>query len=195
MTLLKAYYATTYTMKNAIITVMLLCGLVFAGCKKKKGDIVAYAMEERARIEKKLKEFSIRQADDVISKEKGALIGYFDGDVPQKVSSQNFGSRSRTFRTYYFSDGMLILVEEQRYVYNMPVTYTEDVARAQGDSVWYDDSKTVLEKNYYYLDDNQLVKWIDEEGHDIPANNAEFVQMQPELLSQAIYALKQLEEK
>lgn len=179
-------------MKNITITVMLLCGLLLGACKHKSKDIVADAKVERTRIDKQLNDYTLRQAEDVISKDKGALRGYFDGDQPKKVISQSFGERNRTFRNYYFAEGMLILVDEQVYVYNMPNTYTEDVARAQGDSVWYDDSKTVVEHNRYYLDDNRLVKWVGTDGADIAVNTTQFVKKQPELLANALYALKQL---
>jgi hypothetical protein len=98
----------------------------------------------------------------------------------------------RTFAEYYFDDGMLIYVMTQDFIYNKPNTYTEEVARFQNDSEWYDDSKTKLEINKYYFNDNKLIKWTGPSSSDVPVNIADFSKEEPVILARAVLALKQL---
>ncbi len=180
------------SMKHLLWIPIVALTVTVGGCKKKHGDMIAAIRAEKTAINDKLKDYELIETQDAISKEPGALLGYFDGKQPYKMSSQNFGEKRRVFRDFYFDDGMLILIEEQLYLYNKPNTYTEDVARAAGDSVWYDDSKTELVVNKYYFDDNKLVKWTTKNGRDIPTNSTEFKDTQTEMLKQAILTLKQL---
>jgi hypothetical protein len=180
------------SLKKLLLVPFALIIVAGAGCKKKHADLIAGIKTEKASINEHLKDYELIETQDAISKETGALTGYFDGKQPYKMSSQHFGEKRRLFRDFYFDEGMLIFVEEQLYLYNKPNTYTEDVAKAAGDSVWYDDSKTELVVNNYYFDDNKLVKWTTKNGRDIPTNGTEFKDAQTEILKQAILVLKQL---
>lgn len=161
----------------------------------KQADVIAAAKTARTTINKNLKNYSYREAQDMISKETGSVTGYFDDEQPAKVSTQAFGETRRVFRDFYFDEGMLALVSEQVYTYNKPNTYTESVAKAAGDSVWYDDTKTVYTVNTYFFKDNKLIKWVGPDGKDVATNSPDFTKMDPELLSQAIYALSQLKQE
>lgn len=161
----------------------------------KQADAIAAAKAAKGKINKSLKNYSYREAQDMINKETGSVVGYFDDDQPAKISTQTFSETKRVFRDYYFNEGMLALVSEQLYTYNKPSTYTEAVAKAAGDSVWYDDTKTTSTTNTYFFNDNKLIKWIGPDGKDIATNSAGFTKTEPELLSQAIYALSQLQQE
>lgn len=177
---------------NKIFTVLVLVVLAFASCKKKQEDILAKIGKNTELINSKLKEYTLKQADDIVSEEHGVVMGYFRDEEAKKVTTQHFGTNSRRFTDYYFDDGMLIYVRSEEYVYNKPNTYTEEVAKAANDSVWYDDKLTKLEINRYYFNDNKLIKWTGPSSNDVPVNIADFTQKEPTILAQALIALKQL---
>lgn len=187
------------TPRSTIIIVMLsfiVLGVAYWKNKpRKQADMIATAKTARQEINNNLKDYSYREAQDMISKETGSVTGYFDDERPAKISTQRFGTEKRVFRDFYFNDGMLVLVSEQVYTYNRPTTYTEEVAIAAGDSVWYDDTKTVRSINTYYFYDNKLIKWVGDDGKDKAVNSADFTKTEPELLAQAIYALRQLKQE
>jgi len=177
---------------NRLYAVFILLFLVVSSCKKKQEDILANISKKTEQINAKLKEYTLKQVDDIVSVEKGVVVGYFRDEEAKKVNTQHFGEKSRTFTEYYFDDGMLIYVRSEEYVYNKPNTYTEEVARAANDTDWYDDKKTKLEINRYYFDKNKLIKWTGADKSDVPVNIADFVQREPTILAQALIALKQV---
>ncbi|MBX2907830.1 MAG: hypothetical protein KF744_17420 [Taibaiella sp.] len=175
-----------------LLTLVFVLGLSVAACKKKQEDILSTIKETRDKINSKLKDYSIRKVDDIVLKGNGVVTGYYRDDEVRKVITEEYEDERRTFTEYYFDGGELIYVVSQDYVYNKPMSYTEEVARFQGDSVWYDDSKTKLEVNKYYLDDNKLIKWTGPNDGDVPVNIAGFTQKEPLLLAHALMALKKL---
>ncbi len=178
---------------NKLFTVLVLVFFAITSCKKKQADILSKIAKNTQQINSKLKEYTLKQADDIVSEDHGVVMGYFRDEEAKKVSTQHFGTKSRSFTDYYFDNGMLIYVYSEEYVYNKPNTYTEEVARAANDSDWYDDKKTIMEINKYYFDDNKLIKWTGPSSSDVPVNIAEFTQREPTILAQALIALKQLD--
>jgi len=167
-------------------------GLGMSACKKKQEDILASIKASKEKINNKLKDYSVRKVDDIVLKGTGVVTGWYNDDEVKKVITEQYEDDHRSFTEYYFDDGELIYVTSQDYLYNKPMSYTEEVARFQGDSVWYDDTKTKLEINKYYLNDNKLVKWTGPSDSDVPVNIADFTQKEPLLLAHALMALKKL---
>jgi len=180
---------------RSFVCLLLLCLFSFSSCSHRHEDIVAFARQEKAAVNKKLNEYERRETTDQISKDYGAIVGYFDDDQPVRISTQNFGTRDRVFREYYFYKGELLLTEEQLFVYNKPTTYTEEVAKVAGDSVWYDDALTQLQQSYYYFEENKLVKWIGPDGKEVKIDSPIVFGRQTALLSKALFALTQLQEE
>ncbi len=175
-----------------LVFIAIVCG---TACKKKEVDIVASITQKREKIDHKLKEYTLRKADDIVSAGHGAITGFFRDEEAKKVSTQFFGTEKRSFTDYYFDDGMLIYAESQDFIYNNSTTYTEELAREEHDSNWYDDSKTKLEINKYYFDDNKLIKWTGAKSTDVPSNIADFTKQEPLIIAHALVALKQLKEE
>ena len=178
-----------------ILPLALALGLCLTACKKKQEDILLSIRETKDKINSKLKDYSVRKVDDIVLKGNGVVTGYYRDEEVKKVLTEQYEDERRTFTEYYFDDGELIYVTVQDYIYNKPMSYTEEVANFQGDSVWYDDSKTRLEINKYYLDDNKLIKWTGPSDDDVPVNIADFTQKEPILLAHALMALKKLKDE
>jgi len=175
-----------------MFSLLLMFGLSISACKKKQEDILASIKASKEKINTKLKDYSVRKVDDIVLKGNGVVTGWYNDDEVKKVITEQYEDDHRSFTEYYFADGELIYVVSQDYVYNKPMSYTEEVANFQGDSVWYDDTKTKLEVNKYYLNDNKLMKWTGPSDDDVPVNIADFTQKEPLLLAHALMALKKL---
>ncbi len=175
-----------------IIAMVIATIFCVTACKKKPEDTIASINKKHEKINSKLPDYKFVQVDDIVSKEQGKIGGYFRDEEAKKIKTEYFGEKSRSFTEYYFDDGMLIYVESQDFIYNLPNTYTEEKARAAGDSVWYDDTKTTMEINRYYFSENKLIKWTGRGKDDVPKAIAEFTKREPEILAKAIVALKQL---
>ena len=174
------------------LSFLFIVAISMTACKKKQEQILASTKEKREKINSKLKEYTYRRVDDIVTEGQGVVSGYFSDDEAKKVITERYDVTRRTFADYYFDDGMLIYVMTQDFIYNKPNTYTEEVARFQNDSEWYDDSKTKLEINKYYFNDNKLIKWTGPSSSDVPVNIADFSKEEPVILARAVLALKQL---
>ena len=88
------------------------------------------------------------------------------------VATYDESNRSNT--QYFFDDNDLICVVQDDYVYNRPTYMTEERALKDGDSVWYDDSKTKMTTTRYYFYDGRMVKWINKDNKVIPETNKKY---------------------
>ncbi len=176
------------------LTIFLLAIIGFTSCKKKQADVLADIKEKTAKINKGLTSLSRKQVDDIMTPGGGTIMGYYDGEEVKKINVEQYTDTCRIFSEFYFDDGMLIYVLEHNYVYNKPRWYTEELATEKKDSVWYDDKKTVLVNNRYYLKQNKLIKWIKGDDNDIMINSSEFINMEPKLWIKAVLLIKELKE-
>ncbi|MCW3123869.1 MAG: hypothetical protein JWQ38_3361 [Flavipsychrobacter sp.] len=180
---------------RASLIILLLSVIGFASCKKKQEDVLAGIKKHTAEINNKLKDYTLKKVDDITSPGGGHISGYYRDDEIKKITAQHFSDSNRVFTDYYFDEGMLIFVLQQDFIYNRHATYTEEVARAAGDSVWYDDKKTRMEVSRFYLNENKLIKWIDAQNADVAVNSPFFPNKQSELWAQAAVLIKELKEQ
>ena len=181
-------------MKNIFyIALVLLVG--FSACKKKQGDVVANALKKSEETNKKLKDYIQKHVDDITSRANGTITGYYRDDEVKKIYGEHFTDTSRAFTEYYFDEGYLILITRQDFKYNMPASYTEEKAKANGDSVWYDDKKTRLELSSFYFSDNKLVKWIAPDRKEVDAKSIQFINMESRLWAETLVLMKELKEQ
>ncbi len=177
------------------ITLVLLSFICITSCKKKQEDVMADIKKNVNQINNKLKDYTLKQVDDIVSPGGGSISGYYRDDEIKKIIAQRFTDTNRIFTDYYFDDGMLIFIVEQKFVYNLPASYTEAKAIALGDSVWYDDKKTKMEVSRFYLHENKLIKWIDKDNSNRAVNNEAFTNKQSELWAHAAVLIKELKEQ
>jgi len=180
-------------MKKNIVLIILAC-ICFCACKHKSEDVITDAKKKAAGINSDLKSYKSKHVDDLTSTDPGSITGYYKDDEVKKVYAEHFGQKSRTFTEYYFDDGMLICVQAQDYIYNKPNTYTEEEAKKNNDSIWYDDKKTKLESSSFYFINNKMIKWFDA-GKEIPVSDTNFAAMESETWARALILMKELKEE
>ena len=176
-------------------TIIFLSLVCFSSCKRKQEDVLADIRKKYAEINNKQKDYTRKQVDDITSVGAGTISGYYRDDEVKKIVGEHFTDTCRTFTECYFDDGMLIFVVKQNFVYNKPMTYTEEKAKALGDSVWYDDKKTRMEISRYYFHKNKLIKWIDHDNADVPVNTSQFTDRQSLIWAETVILIKQLKEQ
>ena len=181
-------------MRRLLLLLVLFVSFLFS-CKQKQEDVLADIRKNYANVNNKLKDYTRKQVEDIVSPAGGNIIGFYRDDEIKKITAQYFTDTNRVFTDYYFDEGMLIFVSEQTFVYNKPASYTEEKAKEQADSVWYDDKKTVLQINRFYFNKNNLIKWINADNGDMAVNNERFVNKQYELWAKAKLLLKELKEQ
>lgn len=174
---------------------LLVIVLGVSSCTEKQTDTLAKNRKACAKIDEKLNDFAKKQVDDITSAAKGNITGYYDGEEVKKITAAHFTDTNRVFGDYYFDEGMIIYINLQTYRYNKPNTYTEEVALAEHDSVWYDDKKTERKITSYYFKKNKLIKWLQPGNRDVPVNDPEFSNKESELWAKTLLLLKQLKEQ
>jgi len=126
---------------NKLVIMGLLFFVFLSSCKEKEGDVIADIGNNYREINKHLKDYKMRRIDDPRATEGGGITGYYRDKEVKKIYSEYFGETGRIFSEYYFDDGMLILIIKQEFTYNRPAYYTEEKAKENNDSEWYDDKK------------------------------------------------------
>ena len=174
--------------------IMILVTTGFASCKEKPEDAVANAIKRYETINSKLGDYRSKTVDDIISPAPGTITGYYREEELKKVHAEHFTDTNRVFADYYFDDGMLVFIQQQDFVYNMPDTLTEEKAKAKGDSVWYDDRKTRLEVSRFYFYKNKLEKWVMPGGKTVDDKSADFIDKESVLWGETVILIKELKE-
>jgi hypothetical protein len=176
--------------------ILFLCITVCCfSCKRKPEDVLARINSKRSEINGKLKKYTKKQVDNLTSSGSGDITGYYRDEEVKKIVSEHYSDSNRIFSEYYFDEGMLIFIVEQKYEYNAPISYTQEKARARGDSNWYDDKKTRLEIDRFYFDKNKLIKWVEDETYEVPVNSSEFLNKQSSLWAETVVLIKELKEQ
>ena len=178
-------------MKKSVLIALLFLACI-SSCKRKPEDVVADASKKYAAINEKLKDYTYKRVDDITAPGAGTITGYYREEEVKKVYGEHYTDTARTFTEYYFDDGMLIYIMKQDFKYNRPASYTEEKAKAQNDSVWYDDKKTRMEVTRFYFDKNKLVKWIAPGNHDVSRTEGDFLDMESRLWAETVILIKEL---
>ncbi len=176
------------------LSIFFLFVIGFSSCKEKPEDALANAKKKYEAINKKLDDYKSKTIDDITSKAAGTITGYYREDELKKIHAEHFTDTDRVFSEYYFDDGMLVFIEQQDFVYNKPNTYTEEKAKANNDSVWYDDKKTKMEISRYYFYKNKLLKWLKPGNKEVAPATAEFIDKESVLWGETVILIKELKE-
>lgn len=109
------------------------------------------------------------------STEGGEAIGFYDKEEVKLVEVVLLGETGKHKIEYYFHNGKLIFVFNQKFVYNRPIYWDEQTAKANGDDEFFDPNKTTVTEDRYYFNDEKLFLWLDNDRNEVDlakGNNA-----------------------
>lgn len=106
--------------------------------------------------------------------ESNGVSFYIKDNKVMLATIATYSETGRTNAQYFFDNNDLICVVQQDYIYNRPTYMTEERATKDGDSVWYDDTKTTMSTTRYYFYDGRMVKWINKDNKVIPETNKKY---------------------
>jgi hypothetical protein len=87
-----------------------------------------------------------------------------------------YGEMGKNTREYYYAHNQLIFVLDSTQTYNAPMYLDNAQAKAAGVEP-FDPTKTTTTENRYYFKNNQLIRWLDNNGKAV-ANKAANYQLQ-----------------
>jgi hypothetical protein len=131
-------------------------------------DAIASIKAQYAAINKNINRY--RKVDKDLpgySSEGGSLIAYFDGNSIKRIDAQFYGEMGLANEEYYYSNGRLIFVFRKESAYDRPLS---------GNVV-------STKENRFYFSDASLIRWIDENGKQVPSSNSDYRKKQTEYLS------------
>lgn len=100
------------------------------------------------------------------SAEGGEMIAYFHGPTIMKIVATFFGETGRATEEYYYWDGKLIFVFRKDSRYSQPLS-----------------GKVVAStEDRFYFNNDKLIRWIGENGKEVPADSANYGEKQNEYL-------------
>ena len=102
-----------------------------------------------------LHEYKFKQIDhpEGISTEGGVTTAYWSKDSLKLITDETYGETGKLVEQYYFENGQLIFAYFIEYDYNVPF-YMKD----------FSFDKSLRHEDRYYLDNQIIIKWIDEQG-------------------------------
>lgn len=125
-------------------------------------DAVSSIRQRYAAINKNLSKYKVVKKELAgFSTEGGELTAYFDGATIVKIAATNNGETNSYFEEFYYRDGKLIFVFRKQEIYNEPMT---KVARTK--------------ENRFYFNNDQLIRWINENGKQVAAGNSKYSETQ-----------------
>jgi hypothetical protein len=164
--------------------------LVFAlGCRINSGDMKD-TMAKVVEIDTTLKKYTYLSFEGTPDPERSKIRTYYEKDNPILIISEYFGDSGRVINRYYFNENEMIFVYREDYIYNRPIYYNEEMAKAAGDNEWYDDSKSIRLTNRFFFFDSKLDKWFDYDNKEVPKTDPRFKKKQTEIAGAAVLYLK-----
>jgi len=117
-------------------------------------DAIQSIRKQYAAINKRVAQYKkVRKELSGFSAEGGRLIAYLDGSTIVKISATYYGETGKADEEYYYQDGKLIFVYRKDSTYSRPMS--GKVIRTS--------------ENRFYFQNDQLIKWLDENGKEVSA--------------------------
>jgi hypothetical protein len=152
--------------RNIIITVASLFVLsgwanvaVTASANSSQGkDSISSIRQRYAAINKNLAKYRLVKKElSGFSTEGGELTAYFDGTEIVKIAATFNGETNSWFEEFYYRNGRLMFVFRKQEIYDAPM------------------NKVVKTKeNRFYFNNDELIRWINENGKEVAASNSEY---------------------
>ncbi len=173
-----------------LVTLVLLGVLCLYSCTPKSSGSEEDILKVCEETDKNLGSYTHRSMDGYPEPEKRKFNVYYKGKLPRLLIEEYYSDSARVFTRYYLDGDQMILAYQERFVYNRPTYMTEDSARNLGDTVWYDDHKTVLQTSTYVFNENKLKKWVGPDRKPVPSTDKMYNAKEEELVGNCLLMLK-----
>jgi hypothetical protein len=107
------------------------------------------------------------------SSDGSTIIKYKDHNNLRLLTIDNYGESGKLYEEYYFKNNSLIFVYSESHNYNAPYYLTFEKAK-ELDSEPFDPNKTIVTKNRYYFNNNEMILWLDNDMKTITKANIKF---------------------
>lgn len=166
-------------MKKTICILFLAFFGLLASCSE---DDITPIQKQCKNIDAQLASYRLKTIDlSGKTEETGTITGYFKNKDLIKATVESANELGRKFDEYYFDGEYLSCVKQIAFIYNKPSYYTREVAAKNGDSVCFDDRKTVEKTNQFFFYEKRMIKWINQDNKTIEDNDRKY-QFQKALL-------------
>ena len=112
-----------------------------------------------------------------MSTEGGQLTAYVDLYFVKKIIVELYGEMGRLRDEYYFFDNSLVFVYSETHQYDKPFGETQKII-----------------ENRYYFHDGIMLRWLDLEKKEVPADSAEFKENEDRILREAEFFRQAVED-
>jgi len=117
------------------------------------------------KIESKLNDFNTKLVNtDGLSTEGGEATAYLKENTVKKIDVSLYGETGKDFYSLYYQDDELIFVLYTRHQYNAPFYFDKKMAKEYGADTFFDESKTEILENRYFLNNDEIIQWIGPEN-------------------------------
>ena len=178
----------------SVIGLVILTTFTLPSCKENTGkeeDILNTCKE----INENLNTYDPKSMDGYPDPAKRKYLGYYKNEQPRLIIEEFYTDTGREFTHFYINADELIYAYRETYVYNKPIYYTMDSAKALNDTTWYDEKKTIVKNSYFFFETNKLKKWVAPNNKEVPQTDTSFQQKQDELVGSCLFMLKMLKTK
>ncbi len=136
---------------------------------------------------------AIRSALPILKMESIALFGYSTEGGEAKVyrdakgnvrliQVEFFGESGKTFEEYYYQNGSLIFVFNERHDYNVPFYVTPELAKEIGSDEYFDGKKTKITENRYYFNGGKMIRWLNKEKEKVDTKSEVFRETEKQIM-------------
>ena len=161
-------------MKRISTPVLMLMSLVLllslncvAFAKPQDADPIPAIRQQYAAINKRAARLrKVKKELSGFSAEGGELVAYFDGKAITKMVATYYGETGRTVEEFYYRDQKLIFAFRKILNYDRPLS-----------------GKVVsTSEERFYFNNDQLIRWIDQDKKQVEASNPDYAAKQAEYL-------------
>ncbi|HLP52878.1 MAG TPA: hypothetical protein VK154_18445 [Chitinophagales bacterium] len=106
------------------------------------------------------------------STEGGHAIAYYDGKQMVHIKTTHYGETGKTDTEYFFDKGQLVLAVRKEEHYNRPMYYDKKRAEEDGDTEFFDPSKSITETTTYFFTSEKLILLLDKNNKEVASATA-----------------------
>lgn len=139
----------------------------FAVTSPQAADPIAAIRQQYTAINKRAPRLrKVKKELSGFSTEGGELVAYFEGRAVVKMVATYYGETGRTVEEFYYRDAKLIFAFRKVLNYDRPLS-----------------GKVVsTSEERFYFNNDQLIRWIDQDKKQVEANNPDYAGKQAEYL-------------